>query len=154
MSAPKDLSADQQATWERAFGDMKKKPTPTHEAYVHKEVCKYLRSIDHNMRFISNLAGESFGKGQAMNVRDLQSHNGAPDLMIFARRAVWSGLAIELKAENVSVWKKDGTLLKNEHVQEQAKYLEALREEGWRAEFCSGIVAAKKVIDDYFKIIT
>ena len=95
---PDWMSDENKATWKRAFGDMKKKPTPTHEQYVHKEVCKYLRSIDHEMRFISNLAGESFGQGQAMNVRDLQSHNGAPDLMIFARRAVWTGLAIELKA--------------------------------------------------------
>ena len=59
------------------------------------------------------------------------------------------GLAIELKAEGINVWLKDGTLTKNAHVQEQYKVLQRLAKRGYAAYFASGFAEAREVIDSY-----
>lgn len=59
------------------------------------------------------------------------------------------GLFIELKRQGTRIYKKDGTLTANEHIQEQAKMLEALRKRGYKAEFACGFDEAKRIIDKY-----
>ena len=45
----------------------------------------------------------------------------------------------------------DGTLKKDQHLEEQAKMLEKLRARGYRAEFGVGFEGCKQIIDEYFK---
>lgn len=59
------------------------------------------------------------------------------------------GLFIELKRQGTRIYKKDGTLTANEHIQEQAKMLEELRKRGYKAEFACGFDEAKRIIDEY-----
>lgn len=59
------------------------------------------------------------------------------------------GLFIELKKAGTRIYKKDGTLTADEHIQEQAKMLEALRKRGYKAEFACGFDEAKRIIDEY-----
>lgn len=59
------------------------------------------------------------------------------------------GLFLELKRQGTRIYKKDGTLTANEHIQEQAKMLEQLRKRGYKAEFACGFDEAKKIIDEY-----
>lgn len=58
------------------------------------------------------------------------------------------GLFIELKKDSTRLYKKNGEPA-SEHIAEQAKVLEKLREEGYAAEFAVGFDEAKKIIDDY-----
>lgn len=62
---------------------------------------------------------------------------------------IYNGLYLELKAEGNSPFKKDGTLKKDQHLEEQDKYLQTLRGKGYKAEFATGFNEAKKIIDDY-----
>lgn len=62
---------------------------------------------------------------------------------------IYNGLYLELKAEGNSPFKKDGTLKKDEHLEEQEEMLEALRLRGYKAEFAIGFEETKDIIDDY-----
>ncbi len=60
------------------------------------------------------------------------------------------GLFIELKREGTRIFKKDGTLVADEHIREQYDLLEQLRYDcGYEARFACGFEEAKKIIDDY-----
>ena len=59
------------------------------------------------------------------------------------------GLFIELKKGGTRIYKKDGTLVANEHIREQFDMLADLRHKGYAAEFACGFDEAKKLIDDY-----
>lgn len=62
---------------------------------------------------------------------------------------IYNGLYLEIKAEGNSPFKKDGTLKKEQHLEEQQAMLEALRLRGYKAVFAVGFEEAKKIIDDY-----
>jgi len=78
-------------------------------------------------------------------------HRGIPDLFIPVSNKKYSGLFIELKADGVTVFKKNGGLRKNEHLEIQNEYHEALIKKGYYAGFCVGFDSAKKVIDVYLR---
>lgn len=59
------------------------------------------------------------------------------------------GLFIELKKDGTRIYKKDGTLVSDEHIREQYDMLEDLRQRGYAAEFACGFDEAKKIIDEY-----
>lgn len=58
------------------------------------------------------------------------------------------GLFLELKKEGTRLQKKNGEW-STEHIAEQAKILEKLRQRGYCAEFAIGFDEAKKIIDEY-----
>jgi hypothetical protein len=62
---------------------------------------------------------------------------------------IYNGLYLELKAEGNSPFKKDGTLKKDQHLEEQMAILEKMRRRGYRADFATGFEEAKQIIDDY-----
>ena len=62
---------------------------------------------------------------------------------------IYNGLYLELKAEGNSPFKKDGTLKKDQHLEEQNEVLNHLREKGYAAYFAVGFEEAQKLIDDY-----
>lgn len=66
-----------------------------------------------------------------------------------ARVMKYAGLMIELKREGTRIYKKNGELVSNEHIQEQAEMLNELRERGYAARFAVGFDQAKQIIDDY-----
>lgn len=74
-----------------------------------------------------------------------------PDIILYEPRSGFCGLAIELKAEGVVIYKEDGKLRKNDHIENQAKILEQFRKRGWMAEFCIGSKEAIDLINKYLK---
>ena len=90
---------------------------------------------------------------QGVRMKKLQGQysKGFPDLTIFKqveRNCIrYGALFIELKA--VNIYKKDGSLKKNEHYEEQAEMHKKLRKSGYYAEFACGFEEAKKIIDWY-----
>lgn len=106
--------------------------------------------------------------GQARKHKRLQQHRGYPDLFIAEPREVARtefedkeknisfsfghcrfGLFIELKKAGTRIYKKDGTLVADEHIREQFDVLEQLRKRGYMAEFACGFDEAKEIIDRY-----
>ena len=66
-----------------------------------------------------------------------------------ARVMKYAGLMIELKREGTRLVKKNGELVANEHIREQAALLDELRQRGYVAEFACGFDEAKEIIDEY-----
>ncbi|MBT8161455.1 MULTISPECIES: hypothetical protein [Arthrobacter] len=98
-------------------------------------------------------AGLKLPAAVAIRHSKLQSGSGFPDLFIYEPAHVlygeYHGLALELKAEGVELYKKDGALRANPHVEEQAAVLQKLRERGYDAHFAVGFDQAREKIDLY-----
>lgn len=151
------------------------------EEHLQIQVADYLRLQYPNVIFHSDYgSGINLTIGQAVIQKRLNGGRRAwPDMQIakpatiaigqkslagYSAR-IFHGLFLELK--------KDGTKLKREkdckkilkgdtkirkagdwwdkHIEEQAEMLEALRQEGYKAEFAVGFEQAKQIIDEYLK---
>lgn len=126
------------------------------EAILHRQVCDYIRYRYPTALFRTDFAaGIKMTIGQAQTHKRLQHGRAWPDLFIAEPRYskdtkdMYSGLFIELKATNI--YKKDGTLLANPHVQEQHEVLSQLAARGYKAVFAVGFEEAKKHIDAYLR---
>lgn len=127
------------------------------EAILHQQVCDYLRLQYPDVLFRTDFAaGIKMTMGQATKHKRLQSVRAWPDIFIAQPQYYDSthtqgeeqhGLFIELKAKNI--YKKDGSLLANDHIAEQAKVLDRLTSLGYAAYFAVGFDEARKIIDDY-----
>lgn len=124
------------------------KPKAT-EYEMHKGLVKWLSAKYPKVRFHSDLSGVRLNMGTIAKMKALNAWKGFPDLMIYEQRGGHCGLAIELKAEGKSPWKKDGDLRAGEHLRDQSAWLQHLNHNGWHACFCTGIDEAMAVIDEY-----
>ena len=66
----------------------------------------------------------------------------------------FAGIALELKSDNANVYKQNGELIANEHVQRQARVLEKLRSNYIIAEFAQGFDEAMAYLSWYFDMNT
>lgn len=94
-------------------------------------------------------AGAKLRPGQAIERRKHDSDKGYPDLTIPYATRIYNGLFIELKADGVQIYKKDGTLRANDHVANQAKMLDRLADQGYCATFALGFDDYKQILDGY-----
>ena len=126
------------------------------EAELQEQVADYLR-----LQYPSVLFHSDFGSGAKLSwaqARRQKRQNGGrrawPDLFVaeliddgFSK--LHGGLFIELKKAGTRIFKKDGTLVADQHIREQAEMLQRLRQRGYKAEFACGFDEAKKIIDEY-----
>ena len=126
------------------------------EAELQEQVADYLR-----LQYPSVLFHSDFGSGTKLSwaqARRQKRQNGGrrawPDLFVaeliddgFSK--LHGGLFIELKKAGTRIFKKDGTLVADQHIREQLDVLEQLRKRGYMAEFACGFDEAKKIIDEY-----
>ena len=120
------------------------------EKQVHKNICEYIRLQYPGVIFNTDLSGIRLPIGQATQLKKLRSSRAFPDLMIFEPREPYHGLFIELKADNVRLWKKNGDFA-TDHLREQGEMIGELKKRGYHAQFCVGFDSAKAVIDWYLK---
>ena len=130
------------------------------ELELQAQVADYLRLQYPNVLFHSDFgSGIKLTMGQAAKQKRLQGGRRAwPDMFIAqpAQRS-WEypdayykfGLFLELKRPGVKIYKKNGEIVADEHIREQAGVLEMLRMRGYAAEFAVGFDEAKKIIDEY-----
>jgi hypothetical protein len=119
------------------------------EIHEQIKVCGFLKDIYPGLIFYSDLSGLKFAGNVARLVKLLRSSNGFTDLFIFKPVGRYHGLFIELKETGKIIYNKNGSLRKDEHLQEQADMIRRLNEEGYYATFAIGQEAAIKVINDY-----
>lgn len=125
------------------------------EAELQVQVADYLR-----LRYPSVLFHSDFGSGIKLTMGQAAKQkrmNGGrrswPDM--FIAEPTWRpprhycGLFLELKKEGTRILKKDGSLVANEHIQEQAALLQELEKRGYGAYFAVGFEQAKQIIDNY-----
>lgn len=118
------------------------------EEQLHLKVCDYLRLQYPQVLFRTDMGGVKLTMGQAIKAKRMNGARRAwPDIFIAQPAGPIHGLFVELK--NVNIYKKDGSLLANRHIEEQNEILKALRERGYKAEFAVGFDAARGIIDVY-----
>ena len=115
------------------------------------QVAQYLNLQYPNIDFYSDtIASIKLTKAQAGRNSKIQKKGfKMPDLIIFKPNKNYKGLMIELKVS--SPYKKDGTLLKNEHLQGQSDTIDKLNRLGYYACFCWSFDQIKETIDSYLK---
>ena len=119
-----------------------------HDLYAM--LADYLRYNYKNIIWRFDLAADlKLTIGQARKHKRLQQHRGYPDLFIAEPRGKYHGAYIELKKAGTRIYKKDGTLVADQHIREQFDMLEQLRRKGYVAEFACGFDEAKEIIDNY-----
>lgn len=119
---------------------------------IYKMIADYLRYQYPTVIYRFDLAADlKLTMGQASKHKRLQRYRGYPDLFIAEPKGKYGGLFLEIKKDGVRIFKKDGTLVSDEHIREQFDMLADLRQRGYAAEFAIGFEGAKKLIDDYLK---
>ena len=121
------------------------------EELVHKAVCRYIKVQYPGVIFTSDASGIRVSMGLAKKLKAMRSAHKIPDLIILEANSKYHGLIIEIKHDR-SIYKKDGTLKKNEHVEEQQKTLRHLEAKGYCARFGCGFDECIALIDWYMKI--
>ncbi len=117
----------------------------------------YLKNKYPSLRFISTLVGEANTnkRVRSRNSR-LQSHRGQPDFIVFYPRVIdgnsYAGIALELKKEGAAIRKKDGSLRKNSHLEEQQEWLDYLNSCGLYADFAVGLAESVRLIETYLDL--
>jgi len=133
------------------------------EEKVQLTICKYLKVKYPNVIFTCDLAsGLHLPIWISALHKKMRSSRGMPDLFIahpkrpnFSATTVaesfdgYKGLFIELKNESVVVYKKDGSLRADKHLEEQAAILKRLSGLGYKAVFACGVDEAIDIIDEY-----
>ena len=120
------------------------------ELNVQKSLCKWLKLQYPRMVFFSDMSGLKTTIGVAVQMKALRSGNAIPDLFIACPANGKAGLFLEIKRDVAAVWRKDGTLRKNEHVAEQFAMLMYLRDLGYAAEFGYGLDDCISKVKNYF----
>ena len=145
----------------------------TSEADLQVQIADYLRLQYPNVMFHSDYgSGIKLTMGQAIKQKRQNGGRRAwPDMFIAEHRVVKAsckvirpedsvikeaqfieqkhGLFVEIKKAGTRIYKKDGTLVADQHIREQFDVLEQLRKRGYMAEFACGFDEAKRIIDRY-----
>lgn len=145
----------------------------TSEADLQVQVADYLRLQYPSVMFHSDYgSGIKLTMGQAIKQKRQNGGRRAwPDMFIAEPKGVRAeckviqpedsvikedqfiehkhGLFLELKKAGTRIFKKDGTLVADEHIREQFDVLEQLTRKGYVAEFACGFDEAKEIIDNY-----
>lgn len=131
------------------------------EHTLYKQIARYLQLQYPNAIYRFDLAADmKLTAGQASRHKTLHPHRGYPDLFIAEpriittdrltnRQTLYSGLFLELKREGTRIYKKDGTLVADQHIREQHALLVELERRGYAAYFAVGFDQAKQIIDEY-----
>jgi len=122
------------------------------EEYVQQELCRYVSLKYPRVLFNSDLSGLTLSYGQANKVNKIRSCNGFPDFIMYYKKKDFVGLMLELKSEGTVIYKRDGKLRKDSHLQEQNRVHELLREQGWWVAFVIGLQDAIDLVDHYMNL--
>ena len=122
------------------------------EEQTHRMVCQYLKLKYPKVMFNSDMSGVKLTMGQAKKAASLRSNKAYPDIIIYQPCGNFAGLFVELKRPSERIFKKDGSLVANEHIKDQYEVIMRLRERGYMAEFAIGYDMAVRIIDHYLSL--
>jgi len=119
------------------------------EFELQKSICKWLDLQYPNILYLSDtIASVKLTMPQQQRNKSIQKKGfKCPDLLILQPNDIYHGLFIELKVK--SPYKKDGTLFKDEHLEEQQKTIKDLNSKGYFSCFSWGFDMTKSIIEEY-----
>ena len=124
------------------------------EEILQKQVIAYIRQVLPKPYYlvVNPYAGMKMSVSAAAKAKVLGLESAQPDVMIFKRtQDGYNGLFLELKAEGVVIFNKDGSLRKSDHLYRQAQFLDyAKNEMGAATYFAVGFEEAKRLIDLHY----
>ena len=86
---------------------------------------------------------------QANRLKRLGNERGFPDLQLLEPRAGFAGAFFELKAEGAKLYRPNGELYADKHLDQQSAMLNTLRAKGYYADFAQGFDEAVEKISAY-----
>lgn len=119
------------------------------EERTHAAVARYMKYQYPWAIFNTDLSGIRLTLGQARKICGLRSSRAFPDVIIYEARQGFTALFIELKNEGIKIYRKDGEIVSDPHIREQAEMLKHLEKRGYCARFAVGFDEAKTLIDWY-----
>ena len=117
------------------------------EEQIQFQIFEYLSLQYPGVVAISEPSGLRVSMGLARKLKKLRSRHTQLDIFLMEPRNGYHALCIELKAKNI--YKKDGTLFKDEHLEDQQRTIDLLNSKGYYATFAVGFPETKQIIDDY-----
>lgn len=128
----------------------RKKKQGKKEQKLQTRISDYINLKYPGTQFLCDVAaGMKFSIGMSMLVKRWRSNKGLPDAYIFSPKGKYLMLQLELKSDDASLFKKDGTLTKNPHLEEQAAMHSVMKNLGYMALFTKGYEHTTAVIDWY-----
>ena len=125
-----------------------------HEEYnLQKNLCRYLDLKYPKILYMSDtIANLKLSIVQSVRNKAIQKDGlKCPDLLIFEPRNGFNGLFIEIKIK--TPFKKNGEILKNEHLEDQYATIKILNELGYMTCFGVGFDECVKIIEKYMNSI-
>lgn len=124
---------------------MKKQP----EFELQKSICRWLSIQYPKALYLSDTIASVKLTIPQQNRNKLIQKNAfkCPDLLIFEPNEKYKGLFIELKVK--SPFKKNGEILKDEHLEGQQKTINDLKSKGYYACFSWGFEMTVEIINKY-----
>jgi hypothetical protein len=120
------------------------------EAQLREQIAWWLRAQYPGVIYRWDLAADlKLTMSQAVRHKRLHPERGYPDLLLLEPRAGFAGAFFELKAENAKVYKPNGELYSDKHLEEQAAMMNKLRAKGYYADFAQGFDEAVEKISAY-----
>ena len=121
-----------------------------HESKLREQLTWWLRNQFPVVTYRWDLAADlKLSIGQAARHKRLHPVRGYPDLFLAEPRAGFAGAFFELKAENAKVYKPNGELYTDKHLEEQALMMNKLRAKGYYADFAIGFDECATKISAY-----
>jgi len=121
------------------------------EYILCRQISTYLKLQYPKILFHWDLSGLNHSKAQAGMAKAIQYGRGWPDLFIAEARGDYHGLFIEVKADGVNIFQRDGETYATLHYEEQSIMIDNLRKRRYAAFFCKGFDHCKMIIDSYLK---
>lgn len=139
------------------------------EMQLTLKACRYIKETYPQAIVLHDFAaGLNLKDSDRMQMMATRSEDGQPDLSVDYPSRGYHGLRLEIKAEGVVIFKKDGKLRaapytrkykksgklfikKGDHLQEQAATLRKYNNMGYYGNFAVGWLQLKRIIDWYFK---
>jgi hypothetical protein len=119
------------------------------EEKIQIDLFSYLKLQYPHVIALSEPSGVRVSMGLATKLKKMRSAHTQLDIFLLHPSKGYHGMAIELKAKNI--YKKDGSLYKDEHLEDQQRTIDQLNKLGYKATFAVGFDEARNLIDDYLK---
>ena len=120
------------------------------EERLQIQLCEYIKMAYPKAIFFSEPSGLRVSMGQAIKLKKMRSIGKLPDMFIAFPNGKFHGFFLELKVEGTTIFKQNGEIVADKHIQAQFNTLKTLYELGYAATFGIGFEHAKKKIDGYF----
>lgn len=129
------------------------------EEDIHLWACRYLKTNYPTVDFLTDFAaGMHMTIGQAKKRKAMNSGRGWTDITILKPSRGFHGLLIDIKKDGTSIYvtrgPNKGDLVADEHIREQAAFMERMNDLGYMARFTVGYESFTKLIDWYFEADT